>query len=661
MAGVGRIRRALTSASPGYILERVGRELRRMVYDRLRLWRGVARRVDRRITADDLAAPDVAFGGLLAEDACTAARRLIAQAGLGPAFQERAADARQRRLAYFGSDLPVNEPWPWLKDWKHGHEWPVGPAGAINHFAPRSTPYDPKFPFELSRLAFVVHVLAAALVAESDELRGDLQSFALGVLADWDEHNPLGETLNWYAMEASVRAVALVQILDLARVGGVQAEGLALIARLVARCAHYVEINIEWAIESNNHLIGNLTCLALAGYALRDIYPDARRWFWMAKRDLPAELLRQFHEDGGNFEGSLPYHLATTDLALLADLALERAGSPLPAEVRARLGKACAFAIDVAAPDGRIPIIGDCDDSRHLLFDLIGPLDVANLGAFGTARFGFANGHAAPEALLSVAFLLGSAGIEAVAAPGTSTGDLVRRFPNTGIIVIRSGRSYLVQDVGGVGQNGHGGHGHNDLTSFVFSLDGHPVLVDRGSGVYSSDPVCRDKQRSSYAHSLLMLDEEEIAELGPTLFQIQDQARPEGVSLELDGEGCWRTRIAHTGYARLSPPALTERTIWLEPVSGALRCEDVVRSAKIRPVTRRFHFDPAIVLSLDERGHAASFSVGGRAWRASWNCSKAQVECVDHFFAYGQAVPAPCLVLSSSGADERLWFSIHEA
>lgn len=653
-----RIGRALTTAQPAYLLRRLFSEMRRLFYDRLGFWGRVSRHVNRRICVAALTDPNVALGGLLADDAAEASRRLLGEGELRRAFEGRAVEARHRRLSFFGSAISADGPWPWLGDWKHGHEWPIGPAGAIDHFVERSVPYDPKLPFELSRLAFVVHLFAAALVTESDDVRQDFQDFALAVLGDWEIHNPLGESVNWYAMEASVRALALAQALDLARLGSVGVEGQVQIARLLAKCAYYVEINIERAIESNNHLIGNLTCLAVAGFALRGVYPEGRRWFELARRDLPRELERQFHADGGNFEGSLPYHLATTDLMLLADLAFERAGCPMPPAQRARLRDACLFAAGSAGLDGKVPIVGDCDDSRHFLFDLVEPLDAGNLEAFSVARFGAPGRVGRPEALLSTAFLLGVAAVETALLAEHRAPDVARLYPDTGVIVVRTKQAFLFQDVGGVGQNGHGGHGHNDLSSFVFSFSGRPILVDRGSGVYTADPACRDRQRSSSAHSLLTLDDTEIADLGPTLFQIQNQALPQSATLEYH-MGCWRTHVAHTGYSRLHPPARTERSLRLDPISGILECEDIVRSSVTRSITRRFHFDPDINLLLVGPDQAASFDLGGQAWRAAWdNSSQARIEYVDHFYGYGQSVLAPCLVLTGEGADQELWFTI---
>tara|TARA_R110002124_G_scaffold89909_3_gene229659 strand:+ start:5408 stop:7384 length:1977 start_codon:yes stop_codon:yes gene_type:complete len=650
----------IASASPGYILKRVLLEVRRIVYDRLGLWAAVDASVNRRITSSVLVRPGAFTGGLLAGDAREAARLVLAgNDAVRARFEGRATQAEERRLSFFGYPIPMEGPWPWLEDWVHGHAWPVGPAGSVDHFAVRAVPYDPKLPFELSRLAFIVQTLASALVSETDDRRLALQSFALNALADWDSANPLGHSVNWYAMEASVRGVALCQALDLARMGGVNFEGQALIARVLARCAHYTEINIERAVESNNHLIGNLTCLAAAGFALRDIYPAASRWSRLARRDLPPEIERQFHADGGNFEGSLPYHLATTDLALIADLIFERSGDPLPDVSRSRLKAACTFAAQTADLDGRVPIVGDYDESRHLLFDLAGPLDAMNVAAFGAAQFGCDRPVGRPDALISVAFLLGRKGLDALAEVPSMATEVECLFPDSGVIVIRTPSVFFLQDVGHVGQNGNGGHGHNDLSSFVFSFCGQPILTDRGTGVYTADPACRDRLRSSSSHSLLVVDEYEIADLGPTLFQIHNQAKPFAVDLRGDGPEHWRTHVSHTGYQRLSPPVETARTIYIDGAGGRLVCEDRLQSPLVRTAVRRFQFGPDIDLTLDKGGSTAAFCAGGRLWRAVWDeGSHARVEIVDHFYGYGRNVSAPCLVLTGRGADQYLTLTL---
>src|SRR4030095_4322274 len=67
------------------------------------------------------------------------------------------------------------------------------------------------------------------------------------------------------------------------------------------------------------------------------------------------------------------------------------------------------------------------------------------------------------------------------------SGPRSRAFPNTGYVVMRSGRDHAVLDVGAHGFM-NGGHAHADALSLTLSLDGRPLLVDPGTATYTMDP-----------------------------------------------------------------------------------------------------------------------------------------------------------------------------
>lgn len=53
---------------------------------------------------------------------------------------------------------------------------------------------------------------------------------------------------------------------------------------------------------------------------------------------------------------------------------------------------------------------------------------------------------------------------------------------------------------GGIGQNGNGGHAHNDQLSVDLMLNGQQILFDPGTYVYTPDPAMRNCFRSTKAH-----------------------------------------------------------------------------------------------------------------------------------------------------------------
>ena len=88
------------------------------------------------------------------------------------------------------------------------------------------------------------------------------------------------------------------------------------------------------------------------------------------------------------------------------------------------------------------------------------------------------------------------------AAPLRSTA-----LPETGYYVSRSSAGdHLVIDGGPHGYQ-NGGHAHADALSLTLTVRGLPLLIDPGTGCYTTDAALRDRMRSSTLHNTLTLDD----------------------------------------------------------------------------------------------------------------------------------------------------------
>src|SRR6185295_17994738 len=80
-------------------------------------------------------------------------------------------------------------------------------------------------------------------------------------------------------------------------------------------------------------------------------------------------------------------------------------------------------------------------------------------------------------------------------------------LPDAGYYVSRStAGDHLVIDGGAHGYQ-NGGHAHADALSLTLSVRGVPLLIDPGTGCYTTDPALRDRLRSSTLHNTLTLDD----------------------------------------------------------------------------------------------------------------------------------------------------------
>ncbi len=93
-------------------------------------------------------------------------------------------------------------------------------------------------------------------------------------------------------------------------------------------------------------------------------------------------------------------------------------------------------------------------------------------------------------------------------------------FPNFGLYVWRGSKIFMAIRCGPIGQNGYGGHSHNDQLSMELWIDDMPIFLDPGSYVYTPNPEMRNRYRSAKAHFCPQINSEP-SELGDNLFAIK--------------------------------------------------------------------------------------------------------------------------------------------
>ena len=95
-------------------------------------------------------------------------------------------------------------------------------------------------------------------------------------------------------------------------------------------------------------------------------------------------------------------------------------------------------------------------------------------------------------------------------------------YPDFGLYVFKSSRLYLALRCGPVGQNGNGGHAHNDQLAIELSIDGVNWIADPGTYLYTALPAKRNKYRSVSAHFAPRLNTKEPARLDLNLFRLEE-------------------------------------------------------------------------------------------------------------------------------------------
>ena len=122
-------------------------------------------------------------------------------------------------------------------------------------------------------------------------------------------------------------------------------------------------------------------------------------------------------------------------------------------------------------------------------------------------------------------------------------------YPDFGVFVYRTKRMFLAIRCGSIGQDGVGGHAHNDQLSIELNVDGEDWIADPGTYLYTPIPELRDEYRSVRAHFAPRMGGREPGRMDPGLFRLGDEAEGKCVYFHEDGFigsalGIWNSGIS---------------------------------------------------------------------------------------------------------------------
>ncbi|MBT5515749.1 MAG: alginate lyase family protein [Rhodospirillaceae bacterium] len=103
-------------------------------------------------------------------------------------------------------------------------------------------------------------------------------------------------------------------------------------------------------------------------------------------------------------------------------------------------------------------------------------------------------------------------------------------YPDFGIYIWRSERLFLSIRCGPLGQNGRGGHDHNDQLAIELNIDGEDWVADPGSYVYTASHKHRDAYRSVHAHAAPKFGAHEPGRFNLGMFRLGNQAQAQCLS-----------------------------------------------------------------------------------------------------------------------------------
>ena len=360
-------------------------------------------------------------------------------------------------------------------------------------------------------------------------------------------------------MEVALRAINLLAAFEVFRYSPQMPVKFFL--QLLQQHGNYIRRNLEFSyLATSNHYLSDVVGLLWLGLLLPELR-EANSWRDFGLGQMLREMDKQVLADGVDFEASTGYHRFVTELFLYSFLLCRANNVAIEERYWSRLHQMLSYIRAYLRPDGFAPLIGDTDGGQVL--------------PFVRRR---ADDHA---------YLLDILKLET--QPVAS-----QAFPDAGTYIMRDRDLYLCFNASGVGINGRGSHGHNDVLSIEVSAGGRAIIVDPGTYVYSADLLKRHEFRSTAYHSTVQIDGLEQNTIRvDTPFVIGNEAKPRVLE--------WKTSddfdkvvAEHYGY-----PVIHRRTVTFDKRARVWVIDDEFFGDGEHVYEARFHFAPGLDVKVD--------------------------------------------------------------
>ncbi len=471
--------------------------------------------------------------------------------------------------------------------------------------ADQPTPGDVRHAMEMHRHGHLVRL------AQAWRLNGDQRHLAalLRQLDAWLDQCPYPQGVAWAsALDVALRLInwsIVWQLIDGHRAGGALPHPLR--KRWVASVyqhARFVRQNKSRYSSANNHLLGELMGLVVA-QATWPLWPEVVRWGAAARRAVYVEAILQVHPDGVGCEQASWYQGFVFELLALFVHIEQAQGHVVDDRVLRRMGAMARFAASLRDRNGRVSHHGDADGAHALALGFQADDATDRVLTLAVAM------GIAPELrpLIqhpcdSAAWLLGqnddAASTDTDGDRATTRALLPRAFPEGGYYLLgsRFGEAdevMLTVDAGPLGYLGIAAHGHADALSLRLSVAGHPLLVDRGTCVYNTEPAWRHFFRSTLAHNTVCVDGADQSEYGGPFLWLRKARCQVSSFVSVDGAG--HLDAMHDGYRSAHGLIHRRRVDWL----GASRhfiVTDTLSGNGPHAIAMAWHFDPQCRVEL---------------------------------------------------------------
>ncbi|MHB1377775.1 MAG: alginate lyase family protein [Candidatus Humimicrobiaceae bacterium] len=468
---------------------------------------------------------------------------------------------------------------------------------------------DIKIPWELSRANHFL-TLGQAYYLTKDE------KYAIEFICqsvDWIESNPCEFGVNWACtMDVAIRACNWIVGLSFFMDSSIISEDFIFeFTKSLYFHGCHIKNNLEnelFAVRGN-HYLSDITGLLYLGVFFKE-FEFGKKWFDFAIGKLKKEINLQVYNDGCDFESSTYYHRLVLELFFFSTLFaiksslyfkndnwLETGNKIFSSNYMNKLQKMFYFILYAIKPNGCLPQIGDNDNGRLHIFNNENIKDVSYLLSLGAIFFKDKDLKIKEFEFSVETYWIFGENARSIwdSLKSKSVDDLKSKsFENAGWFILRDKRNHMFVSAGSNGQNGLGGHAHNDKLSFSLSCEGENIFVDSGTYAYTSYPKLRNKFRSVYSHNTVVVDSEEQNRFkNNNLFYLKNDAKININKWETN-EDYDVLNAEHRGYIRLATPVTHRRQIVFDKVNDLWLIKDNILGGGPHNVEVLFHLAPNI-------------------------------------------------------------------
>lgn len=351
-----------------------------------------------------------------------------------------------------------------------------------------------KNPWELSRFQFSHKYVNQYISSGNEQYYEDYKK----IVYNWCEENPFLYGINWSCtMEVAIRAINWIFACSLFNT--IFYEDIPfqkfLKNRLIEH-ARYIQSFPEIGLNgvSNNHLIADYCGLFVISFFIDS--KDCQRWRREAITGLEVCIINQVLDDGCDFECSIPYHRLALEMFLTAAL-IDADRKLFSKTYYIKLFKMLKFVEQYSDRKGNAPQMGDNDSGIILPFNTLDNQNHLYLLSLGSYIFDydFLQEKVKNKSLRYLPQK--QVKVKQHIAPGKFSN--YSSFVNGGYYIIKCEELELVIYSPDYPVKGHG---HYDRGNFTLSYKGQPLIVDPGSGCYTSNIYLKNELRSVLSHNV---------------------------------------------------------------------------------------------------------------------------------------------------------------